>query len=80
MARKKKRGPKGGVKHQPGRGHQKKSGAERKRRFAQKTLHSREELKERIRKQWEVWDTLTEEQRNLLPDLQPERPREIDEK
>ena len=36
VAKKKSRGPRGGVKHQPGRGHDRKSAAERKRRFAEK--------------------------------------------
>ena len=79
MGKKKKTGPRGGVKHQPGRGHQRKSGPVRKRSFQQKTLKKLQEAKEKNRKQWEVWDTLTDEQRKLLPDRCPERPREFDD-
>jgi hypothetical protein len=79
MAKEKKRGPKGGVKHQPGRGHQNKSGAQRKRRFARKVLSAKHAEAEKIRNEWEIWDTLTEEQRRLLPELQPERPRCVDD-
>ena len=75
MAKKKKRGPRGGIKHQPGRGHQRKSGPERKRRFQQKAVARLQTEKEKSRKQWENWDKLTEEQRKLLPDFRPERPR-----
>jgi hypothetical protein len=77
MAKKKKRGPRGGVKHQPGRGHQHKSASLRNRRFQQKALRLRREEQEEIRKKWEVWDKLTDEQRELLPNLCPERPREF---
>src|SRR5947208_6684118 len=37
----KKRGPKGGIKHQPGRGHDIKSGPAQKKRFQQKTAKKR---------------------------------------
>ena len=77
MSKEKKCGPKGGVKHQPGRGHQHKSEAARKRRFQQKALKMLQESKEKNKKQWEVWDTLADEKRILRPDLRPEKPREF---
>ena len=76
MAKKKARGPLGGIKHQPGRGHDRKSGLQRQRRFARKAIRLRQQEEEEIRKQWEVWDKLTEEQKKLLPKLRPKAPRE----
>jgi hypothetical protein len=75
----KKRGPKGGIKHQPGQGHDPKSGAARKRRFARKVAKKRKETEEAARKQWEIWDALTEDQRKLLPNQKPSLPRPHDE-
>jgi hypothetical protein len=71
----KKKGPKGGVKHQPGRGHDPKSGPQRKKRFARKAAKKRQEEEEAARRQWEQWERLTEEQRKLRPDLRPNQPR-----
>jgi hypothetical protein len=75
MAKKKARGPRGGVKHQTGRGHDDKSAAQRKKKFAQKALRLRQKAQEEIEQQWAIWDKLTEEQRRLLPELRPRGPR-----
>jgi len=75
MAKKKSRGPRGGVEHQPGRGHDRKSAPQQKKRFARKARQLRERRRQEIEQQWEIWDKLTEEQRKLRPDLYPEGPR-----
>lgn len=76
----KKRGPKGGVKHQPGRGHQRKSGPARKKRFARKALRKRRVREEATRKQWEEWDALPEDVKKLLgPAAAPRVPRPRDD-
>lgn len=79
MAKKKVRGPRGGVKHQPGRGHDSKSGPLRKKRFAEKKARERAERQQEARAQWAFWDGLTDEQRKLLPDREPTLPRPSDE-
>jgi hypothetical protein len=75
MAKKKARGPRGGVKHQPVRGHDRRSAAQRKKEFARKALRLREQERQAIEQQWAIWDKLNEEQRRLLPDLRPRGPR-----
>jgi hypothetical protein len=75
-----KRGPKGGVRHQPGRGHDRKSAREKKRRFARKMARRRRRREKDARKQWEQWDQLPEEVKKLLgPAGQPKVPRPSDE-
>jgi hypothetical protein len=78
-ASEKKREPKGGIKHQPGKGHAPKSGPAKKKRFARKAARKRKEEDEAARKQWERWDKLTKEQRKLLPELKPSMPRPHDD-
>jgi hypothetical protein len=73
------RGPKGGVKHQPGRGHERKSAATKKERFKRKAKRKREAAKEAARRIWEWWDGLGDEQRKLLVKLKPKVPRPPDE-
>jgi hypothetical protein len=77
----KKRGPKGGIKHQPGRGHDWKSLPARKDAFRRKAARKRRQHEEEARKAWEEWDRLSEEVKHLLgPDGQPKMPRPKDEK
>ena len=71
----KKKGPSGGVRHQPGRGHDTKSGIEKTKRFARQAAKKRAATQEIARKQWEQWDKLTEEQKKFLPKLRPKLPR-----
>jgi hypothetical protein len=78
MAKKKARGPRGGAKHQPGRGHDRKSAPERKKRFAEKARRKRQDQEELAKKQWELWDRLTDDQKRLRPDLEPQFPRPHD--
>jgi hypothetical protein len=59
------KGPKGGVKHQPGRGHDRKSGPPRKRRIARRAARKRKQLEEEARKQWEEWDRIPEEPKTV---------------
>ncbi len=70
--RDKKEGPRGGTKHQPGKGHDTKSGPSRKKRFARKAAKNRREKEEQAKKAWDEWDRLSDEVRKLLgPDGQP---------
>ena len=62
MAKEKKRGPKGGIQHQPGRGHDSKSTPQQKKRFRRKAERKRRAKHEAAKKQWEVWDGLSDEQ------------------
>jgi hypothetical protein len=60
------KGPRGGIKHQPGRGHSRKSAPSKKRKFAKKAAAKRTKIEEEVRKQWEEWDKIPEEARKLL--------------
>lgn len=75
----KKRGPKGGIKHQPGRGHDTKSGPIKKARHKKRAAKIRRQRKEEARKQWALWDGLSDEQKKWRPDLRPKVPRPKDE-
>ena len=78
MAKKKPRGPSGGISHRPGRGHDRESASERKKRFAEKQRKNRSAHDEDLIRRWEIWDNLTDEQRKLLPDFEPDEPRPPD--
>lgn len=72
----KEKGPKGGVKHTPGRGHDASSGPPKKRRFRKKAEKLRKEKEELARKLWTEWDQMSPEQRRLLgPKGEPKMPR-----
>jgi hypothetical protein len=72
----KKRGPKGGVKHTPGRGHQAKSGPGKKKKYRKNAAKKRREKEEAARKIWQAWDELSDEQKKLLgPKGAPKVPR-----
>jgi hypothetical protein len=70
-----KKGPKGGRKHTPGRDHNSKSGAAKKRRFARKKILQLQFDQKKCREQWEIWDSLSEDARKLRPELTPDCPR-----
>jgi hypothetical protein len=75
----KKRGPKGGIKHQPGRGHDRKSGRARKKRFVRKAARKRQQQEADARKAWEEWDRLPDDVKRLLgPAGEPNVPRPSD--
>ena len=74
-AGKKKRGPKGGIKHQPGRGHDRKSLPIKKRRHEKQSKKKRQQREEEARRQWAQWDQLTDEQKKFLQELKPKMPR-----
>jgi hypothetical protein len=77
---KKKRGPKGGIKHQPGRGHDSKSRPQKKKRYARKAKAKRKAEDELARKQWEEWDRLPDDVKKLLPpERKPQLPRPNDD-
>jgi hypothetical protein len=70
------KGPRGGVKHQPGRGHDRKSAPSKKRKIAKKAARKRKQIEEEARKQWEEWNRIPEEARKLLgPQAMPKLPR-----
>jgi hypothetical protein len=72
----KKRGPKGGIKHQPGRGHDRKSAIEKRKRFVRTRAKKRQKQNEDAKKAWEEWDRLPEEVKKLRgPTGQPKVPR-----
>jgi len=62
----KKRGPKQGVKHQPGRGHDRKSAVAKKKRFAKKAVEKRKRAEEDAKKAWAEYDARPEEIQRLL--------------
>ena len=72
----KKRGPKGGIKHNPGQGHDRKSDPVKKKRFSKKAVKKRLEQEEEARKAWAEWDQLADDVKRLLgPTGQPKMPR-----
>jgi len=74
------RGPRGGKKHQPGRGHDRKSVPARKKRFAEKAARNRKVREEDAKKQWREWDELPDEVKKLLgPTGEPRVRRPSDE-
>jgi hypothetical protein len=78
---KKKRGPKGGRPHTPGRGHAAKSQPAKKRRIGKRLRKRRKEREELAREQWEAYDRLPDEAKILLgPKGAPKLPRPKDEK
>jgi len=62
----KKRGPKGGVKHTPGRDHARKSQRHKKRRIGKRLKAKHRKRKEEERKRQEAWDNLPPELKKLL--------------
>jgi hypothetical protein len=71
----KKRGPKGGIKHQPGRGHDRKSRPTKTERFKRRAKTKRQQREEEARRQWAEWDRLNDEQKKFLTGLKPKLPR-----
>jgi type II secretory pathway component PulJ len=71
----KKRGPKGGIKHQPGRGHDRKSQPQLKKRYAKKQARLQRARQELAQEQWRVWDNLPDDVKKLRNDLLPDLPR-----
>jgi hypothetical protein len=75
-----KRGPKGGKKHKPGRGHDRKSGRRQKERYRRRMRNRKSERDEEARRHWEKFDQLSDEQRKLLGSKGvPKLPRPKDE-
>lgn len=76
----KKRGAKGGVKHQPGRDHDRKSAVQRKKRFAKKAADKRKRVEENAKIAWDEWDRLPDDVKRLLgPAGRPNLPRPTDD-
>jgi hypothetical protein len=77
--RDKKRGPRGGIKHRPGRGHDRKSRPHAKERFRKKAAAKKAREEKSLRRTWHVWDSLTEDKPKMRPDLKPNEPRPSNE-
>jgi hypothetical protein len=72
----KKKGPKGGAKHTPGRGHDTSSNPSKKKRFRMKAAKRQREKQELARKLWQEWDEMSTDLRKLLgPNGEPKLPR-----
>jgi hypothetical protein len=72
----KKKGPKGGVKHTPGRGHDARSCPSKKKRFRRKAARKQKEKEVLARKLWKEWDEMSPDLRELLgPKGEPKLPR-----
>ena len=63
---KKKRGPKGAIKHAPGRDHDRKSAVNRKKRFARKAANKRQQQDQATQQAWQAWDALSDDAKRLL--------------
>jgi len=74
-----KRGPKGGRKHTPGRGHVRKSAGAKKRRYKKRARKKRQADLEALRKAWAQWDALPADVQKMRPDLKPTEPRPTDD-
>lgn len=72
---KKKTGPRGGVKHTPGRDHNSKSGPQRKKRFRKKVAKIRQTKEADLKMRWDDWDALPPEVQKLRPELKRREPR-----
>lgn len=57
----KKRGPRGGIKHTPGRAHDRKSAKRKKKRFADKAARKRRQQQDDAREAWRNWDGLPDD-------------------
>jgi hypothetical protein len=72
----KKRGPKGGIKHTPGRGHATKSEPAKKRRISKRLAKRHAQRREKERTEKERLDRLPEEVKKLLEKKpKPRRPK-----
>lgn len=73
------KGPRGGVAHTPGRGHDTKSRLQKKKRFQKKAAKKRRKKAATLRKQWQEWDSLPSEVQKLRPEKKPKLARPKDE-
>lgn len=62
----KKRGPKGGIPHTPGREHATKSGPRKKRRISKRLREKHRKRKEEERRRMDAYERLSDEQKKLL--------------
>jgi hypothetical protein len=65
----------GKKKHTSGRGHRRKSDPQKTKKFQRRTARKRDEAENALREAWDVWDGLSKEQKKLLPELTPKKPR-----
>jgi len=62
-------------KHTPGRDHRRKSDLRKQEKFQKKIAKQRREADGALKEAWAKWDQLSEEQKKLLPELRPGKPR-----
>jgi hypothetical protein len=77
-----KRGPKGAIKHTPGRGHAAKSQPAKKRRIGKRLKRRHQEREQQIIEEWERYESYSEELKKLLgPKARPKsrRPKNGDQ-
>ncbi len=73
----KKKGPKGGKKHQPGRGHDRKSAKAKTNRFMRKAEAKRLRRDEQAKREWEQWEALSDGAKKFFDP--PSMPKPCDE-
>jgi RHS repeat-associated protein len=66
----KKRGPSGGVKHTPGRGHTRKSGPRKRKRFQRRQQQQQQQQQQQLQTYQERWDNLSEDARKIYNDFE----------
>jgi hypothetical protein len=72
--------PKGGRKHQPWRGHDRKSARAKKQRFARKADRTARDQEKDANRAWDEWDRLPDDVKRLLgPARMPKMPRPNDD-
>jgi hypothetical protein len=69
------RGPKGGRKHTPGRGHDRKSKRQKDKAFRKRAARKREQRRREAEEQWRVWDSLPDDVKPFRHELYPKYPR-----
>lgn len=67
------RGPKGGRKHQPGRGHDKKSVKAKKDKYRKNAIEKRRQDEAELRRRWQEWDSLPPFVQRQRPELKPDK-------
>ena len=66
-------------KHTPGRGHRRKSGPWKKKRFQKTAAKKRKARLDDLRQQWAEWEAMSHEEQRLRSDKKPKLPRPKDE-
>jgi hypothetical protein len=65
----------GKKKHTPGRSHRRKSDPQKSKRFQRRAARKREAAEKTLSDAWDLWDGLSVEQKKILSELMPKKPR-----